>query len=91
MIGNDRYQGNHINVIEAVTSELDWNLRIQLAPDGRLGAPTQDDPDTGWNGMVGEVLRQVSVMQGTRKCGRVGVTVLGAACWKRKTMGSVGL
>ena len=61
MIGNDRYQGNHITIIRSITSELDWNFRLQLAPDGKLGRETNEEADTGWNGMVGELLRSVGL------------------------------
>ena len=62
LIGNDRYQGNHITIIRSITSELDWNFRLQLAPDGKLGRETNEEADTGWNGMVGELIRSVSFL-----------------------------
>ena len=46
-VGNDRYEGYLIDLIDALHQKLGANFDIHIAGDGRYGAPTDAGPWTG--------------------------------------------
>ena len=56
-MGNDRYEGYCVDLANKVAERVGFNFTIQLVKDGQYG--TELDNRT-WNGMVGELIREVS-------------------------------
>ncbi len=52
-------EGFCIDLLSAVSKKLDFKYDIKLVKDGRYG--TTDDSGN-WNGMIGEVVRGVSII-----------------------------
>lgn len=56
LTGNDRFEGFSIDLIEALSKELDFDYEIRIVADERYGAEVDKEKKI-WNGMIGEVLR----------------------------------
>ena len=53
-VGNDRFEGICVDLVEELAKELNFNYSFHLNPDDTPGRP---DPRTKkWNGMIGELL-----------------------------------
>ena len=55
--GNDRYQGYIVDFIKKLSEEVGFKYILRVVKDGSYGDKSFDGT---WNGMIGEVLRQVS-------------------------------
>lgn len=51
-------EGFCIDLLSAVSKKLDFKYDVHLVKDGRYG---QNDDSGNWNGMIGEVVRGVSI------------------------------
>ena len=59
--GTVEYEGFAIDLLNAIAEQLHFNYTITIVKDGQYGG---EDPKTGkWNGMVGELIDQVSNYQ----------------------------
>lgn len=58
MTGNDRYEGFCVDLIDEISNILGFNYTIKIADDGQHGK--FDAKLDRWNGMIGELLSQVS-------------------------------
>lgn len=56
--GTVSYKGYCIDLINELARNLHFTYDLYLVPDGKYGALTDNGT---WNGMVGELVRQVSV------------------------------
>lgn len=54
--GNDRYEGYCIDLAEKIARLVGFSYEIRLVGDGSYGEKISD---ATWNGMVGELTRQV--------------------------------
>ncbi|OWA49771.1 Glutamate receptor 2 [Hypsibius exemplaris] len=55
-IGNDRYEGFCVELLEKLSEKGNFTYEIKLVGDGKYGVM---DPNTGqWNGMIGELVRK---------------------------------
>ena len=59
-LGNDRFEGYCADLAEKVAEVIGIDYLIRPAKDGLYGA--RDENGT-WNGMIGELVRNVSVMK----------------------------
>lgn len=58
LVGNDRYEGYCVDLMEKLFRKIDdLPYEIQIVKDTKYGNP---DENGQWNGMVGELLREVS-------------------------------
>ena len=57
LVGNDRYEGFCVDLIDEIASMLGFNYTIEIAPDGQHGKFNADQQR--WTGMIGELLDQV--------------------------------
>ena len=57
LVGNKRYEGYCADLAEKISKILDIDYLIKLVADGKYGEKTEDGI---WNGMVGELTKQVS-------------------------------
>lgn len=57
--GNDRFEGYCKDLADLVSNHLGINYVLKLVNDSKYGAMAPHSP-SGWNGMVGELIRQVS-------------------------------
>ena len=55
--GNDRFQGYAVDLLEEIVKKSTFKYRIKLVGDNNYGIPVNKT----WNGMVGELVRGVSV------------------------------
>ena len=64
--GNDRYEGYCADLAKKIAKEVNIQYEIQPVKDGKYGS--RDENGT-WNGMVGELVRSVSIhlWEGHRK------------------------
>ena len=56
LYGNERFQGYIPDLIKLLSKELGFRYILRLVKDGIYG---NKEPDGTWNGMIGEVMRQV--------------------------------
>jgi ionotropic glutamate receptor len=61
LTGNDRYEGYCKDLAELITSSLNLTYTLKLVNDSKYGAEDPKEP-TGWNGMVGELIRHEADM-----------------------------
>ncbi|XP_052795006.1 glutamate receptor 2-like isoform X2 [Mya arenaria] len=52
-VGNDKYEGFAVDLIQEVADMLKFNYEIYLVHDGKFGSKLADG---NWNGMIGELL-----------------------------------
>lgn len=59
LVGNDVFEGYCKDLADLIADQLKFNYTLKLVNDSKYGG---QDPNTqaGWNGMVGELIRQVS-------------------------------
>jgi hypothetical protein len=58
LVGNDRFEGFCVDLIEGIAQILGFNYTFKPVRDGKYGNPVGD---TGlWNGMIGELQDHVS-------------------------------
>ena len=57
--GNDKYEGFACDLIERVSSDLDFKFKIHLVRDGKFGSKMDNGT---WNGMIGELLSGVTTL-----------------------------
>lgn len=57
-IGNDRYEGYCKDLADLIANNLGISYVLKLVNDSKYGAQDPSSP-SGWNGMVGELIRQV--------------------------------
>ena len=56
LVGNARYEGYSVDLVEEISKILHFNYTIKLVEDGKYGS---FDKETGkWNGMIGELQAQ---------------------------------
>lgn len=55
--GNDRYEGFCKDLLEKLSEQFGFKFVITPVKDGRYG----DNKSGDWNGMIGELLRRVSM------------------------------
>lgn len=60
LVGNDQFEGYAIDLIDEISKLLGFNYTLKLVPDGRYGSYNEDTKE--WDGMMGELLQQVSVL-----------------------------
>ena len=58
LVGNDRYSGYCKDLAQLVSEKIGFDYRIKEVADGLYG--TANDNGTSWDGMIGELLREVS-------------------------------
>lgn len=58
--GNDRYEGFCVDLAERIARVVGFHYEIRLVRDGAYGEKILD---ATWNGMVGELTRQVTTTQ----------------------------
>lgn len=56
-VGNDRYEGICVDLIDELSKSLGFNYSFHTNPDDSPGSP---DANGNWNGMIGELLDGVS-------------------------------
>lgn len=56
--GNDRFEGYVKDMVDLVANHLNIKYELRLVKDGRYGGIDLKSP-SGWNGMIGEVIRKV--------------------------------
>ena len=54
--GNEKFQGYIPDLMKLLSKELGFRYILRLVRDGRYGNKEQDGT---WNGMIGEIMRQV--------------------------------
>lgn len=58
VLGNDRYEGYYVDLMQALATEMGSTYQLQLVADAKIG----NRGDTGnWNGMLGEIMRGVGL------------------------------
>lgn len=57
-VGNDKFYGFAIDLMERVAKDLDFEYEMYVVPDGNFGVEL---PTGEWNGLVGEVLCGVNL------------------------------
>ena len=57
-IGNDRFEGFAVDLMEEVASMLNFKYQLYLVHDGKFGSKLDDG---SWNGMIGELLSGVYI------------------------------
>ena len=57
-VGNQRYEGYCKDLADLIALHLNITYTLQLVNDSKYGAQDPSSP-SGWNGMVGELIRQV--------------------------------
>lgn len=61
--GNERFFGFCVDILARVAREVGFDYILDLVPDRKYGAK---DPVTGeWNGMVAQLMKQVSGIEGS--------------------------
>ena len=60
LIGNQRYEGYYVDLIDQVAGHVGFDFQLHLVADGKLGTPGDEG---SWNGMVGELLRGVRMLK----------------------------
>lgn len=58
LVGNERYQGFCVDLLEEISGIVGFRYEIQIVPDGKYGAP---DDNKQWNGMVQELISKVNL------------------------------
>ena len=58
LTGNDLFEGYMADIVRNLSLALGFDYVIRLAQDGKYG---EADLNSNWNGMIGELLRGVSV------------------------------
>lgn len=58
MIGNDRYEGFAIDIIQEMSKMLGFNYTFEVQTDGAYG--TFNNVTKKWNGMLGKIIAEVS-------------------------------
>ncbi len=61
LIGNDMYEGYGADLAKMVAKIVGYEYKIQPVGDGKYGSM---EPDGSWNGMIGELMTGVSLVQG---------------------------
>ena len=56
LVGNDRYEGFNVDLIEEISQILGFNYTIKLVADGNYGS--FDKVKGEWSGMIGELQSQ---------------------------------
>jgi ABC-type amino acid transport substrate-binding protein len=56
LVGNDRYEGFNVDLIEEISQILGFNYTIKLVADGNYGS--YDKVKGEWSGMIGELQSQ---------------------------------
>ena len=57
--GNDRYEGYNLDLVQKISEILGFNYTIRVVEDGKYGS--YDKTTDTWNGMIGELLAQVTI------------------------------
>jgi len=60
--GNDRYEGYCKDLADLIAENLKIKYVLKLVNDSKYGAMDKKSP-VGWNGMVGELIKQVFINQ----------------------------
>lgn len=60
LTGNDQFEGYCKDLAELIAEQLNIKYVLKLVKDGKYGGNDAASP-SGWNGMVGELIRQVSL------------------------------
>jgi len=58
LTGNDRFEGYVADILQRLSTSIGFEYEIRLSSDGRYGEASLQDGQ--WNGILGEVLRNVS-------------------------------
>ncbi|XP_037041000.1 probable glutamate receptor isoform X2 [Bradysia coprophila] len=53
LIGNDRFEGYVVDLIDTISKQLKFNYTLQINPSGMIGSV---DKSGRWNGMIGEIV-----------------------------------
>jgi len=56
--GNNRFEGYSKDLADLISNHLNINYELRLVKDSKYGGLDPGSP-SGWNGMVGELIRQV--------------------------------
>ena len=59
LLGNDAYEGFCVDMLDDIAKIVGFKYEIHIVRDGNYGA---ENPDGTWNGMVGELMRDVSLI-----------------------------
>lgn len=57
-IGNSRFEGFCIDLLEAIATQVGFHYKIELVPDNMYGVYNPDS--NSWNGIVRELMERVS-------------------------------
>jgi len=55
-VGNERFEGFVVDLMKEIGAELNIEYEFDLVKDKQFGS---EQPDGSWDGMVGEVMREV--------------------------------
>ena len=67
-VGNDRFEGYCVDLAEKISQLIKVDYKIVLVKDGRYGARNENG---SWDGMMGELVRNVSGHGGSHVLGSV--------------------
>lgn len=62
LIGNERYEGYCKDLADLVADHMRIGYILKLVNDSKYGGQDKNAP-SGWNGMVGELIRKVRVLR----------------------------
>jgi hypothetical protein len=60
LVGNDRFEGYCKDLANLIAEQLNIKYVMKLVNDSKYGGNDPSSP-SGWNGMVGELVRQVRI------------------------------
>ena len=63
LVGNEGFEGYAVELIHEIANVLGFNYTFKWVDDGKHGSKSQETGD--WNGMMGELLSQVSKSRGS--------------------------
>lgn len=63
LTGNDRYEGYCKDLADSIAKNVGFNYELRIVKDLKYGGLDSKSP-SGWNGMVGELIRKVSALNG---------------------------
>lgn len=58
LTGNSQFEGYCKDLADLIAEKLNFTYELRLVKDGKYGGQSADS-ESGWNGMVGELIRNV--------------------------------
>ena len=62
LVGDARFEGYCVDLNRRLSDMIGYKYVLRLVKDGRYGSPDKNATD-GWNGMMGELIRNVSPLR----------------------------